>query len=70
MSDGHDLFGSKNDKDTNREYKSTHAFVLFSSLTLPKLLSFDYPKYYNDAFKKEKVKNIFRQVLLNISDME
>lgn len=67
MSEGTSIFGSR--MDNNREYSPEEAYVLFSELALPKDLSFDYTKFYTDAFRKEKVKNVFRQVMLNIADL-
>lgn len=52
MSEDEDIFGEKKDMPTNKTYKSHQAYVLFNELSLPKQLSFDYLKYYNDAFKK------------------
>ena len=69
MSEGTNIFGSRKDKHTDREYQPSQAYVLFSELTLPKDLSFDYSKFYNDSFRKDKVKNVFRQVLLSIGDL-
>lgn len=30
----------------------------------------DYTKFYRDAFKKSKIKNVIKQVLLSLSDVE
>ena len=44
--------------------------MLFSELALPQDLSFDYSKFYTDAFRKDKLKNVLRQVLLSIADLD
>ena len=70
MSKGTNIFGKRKHKSTGREYSESESFVLFSELALPQDLSFDYSKFYNDAFRKEKLKNVLRQVLLSIGDLE
>ncbi len=69
MSQGTDLFGDRKDKNTGKLYKPQQSFILFSELILPNQLSIDYGKYYSNAFKSSKIKNLVKQVLLNISDV-
>ena len=69
MSKDTNIFGKRKHKGTGKEYSEAESFVLFSELALPKDLSFDYSKFYNDAFRKEKLKNVLRQVLLSTGDL-
>lgn len=51
-------------------YKANKAYALFTDLSLPSHLSIDYHKTYINAFKNNKAKNLLRQVLLSLNDLE
>ncbi len=70
MSDGKDIFGDKREKLSGKLYKASKAYALFTELSLPSHLSTDYYKTYNNAFKNSKCKNLLRQVLLSLNDIE
>ena len=63
-------FSDRFDHATNKTYKSYNSYVLFSDLSLPEELSIDYGKFYSDAFKNQKIKNLIRLVLLNLGDID
>lgn len=70
MSSGSNVFGDKEDKATGKVYRAHKSYVLFSELELPPKLSIDYDKFYRDAFKNSKVKNVIKQVLLSLAEVE
>lgn len=70
MTNGNDIFGDKRDKITGKLYKASKAYALFTELSLPSHLSIDYFQTYNNAFKNNKSKNLLRQVLLSMHDLE
>ena len=70
MSEGNNIFGDKKDKVTSKLYKANKSYALFTDLLLPPNLSMDYMKVYRNAFKGSKIKNVVRQVLLSLPDIE
>lgn len=70
MSSDNNIFGDKKDKITGKLYKASRSYALFTDLELPSKLSIDYAKVYRDAFKKQKIKNVVKQVLLSLADIE
>lgn len=70
MSKDEPIFGDRFDNTTKKTFKAFNSYVLFTELSLPKDLSIDYAKFYSDAFKKQKVKNLVRLVLINLGDID
>lgn len=70
MSSGVNIFGDKKDKITGKLYKASKSYALITDLQLPPNLSIDYAKFYRDAFKHNKIKNVLKQVLLSLADIE
>jgi hypothetical protein len=55
---------------TKKLYKASRSYALFTDLELPANLSIDYAKFYRDAFKASKIKNVVKQVLLSLDDID
>jgi hypothetical protein len=70
MSEGTSTFGDKKDKITGKVYKASRSYALFTDLELPANLSIDYGKVYRNAFKESKLKNVVKQVLLSLPDVQ
>ncbi len=70
MTQDNDIFGDKKDKPTGKVYRANKAYVLFTELSMPPHLNFDYVQNYKASFKQSKVKNLLRQVLLSMNSVQ
>lgn len=70
MSSGSNIFGDKEDKLTKKIYKASKSYALFTELELPPNLSINYSDFYRKAFKGSKIKNVVKQVLLSLDDID
>ena len=70
MNEGLTVFGDKRDKITGKLFKASSSYALFTELELPENLSVDYIKVYRNSFKESKLKNVIKQVLINLPDLE
>lgn len=70
MTQDKDIFGDKKDKATGKLYKANKAYVLFTDLAMPSHLNFDYLQNYKLSFKQSKIKNLLRQVLLSLNNVQ
>jgi hypothetical protein len=70
MTEGKDIFGDKKDKISGKVYQGSKAYALFTELSLPSHLSMDCFQIYNNTFKNNKCKNLLRQVLLSMNDVQ
>jgi hypothetical protein len=70
MTQDNDIFGDKKDKSTGKLYRANKAYVLFTDLAMPSHLNFDYLQNYKASFKQSKIKNLLRQVLLSMNNVQ